>query len=90
MISGDIKDFQAFPQGGGRAGCFGYGENKQKGDNEGGYLPSQQNKLNLIIPNENRKSILFYNIFYILFLPRELTLSTPRKPAFFEGSGPRS
>jgi hypothetical protein len=30
------------------AGCFGYGENKQKGDNEGGLLktlPSQQSRV---------------------------------------------
>jgi cell division protein FtsW (lipid II flippase) len=50
-----------------RAGCFGYGENKQKGDNEGGYLPSQHSKLVFIIPNENIKSILFLMFFIIFF-----------------------
>jgi hypothetical protein len=44
------------------AGCLGYGENKQKGDNEGGLLkpcPASTTRFVFIIPDQRKKSTLF-------------------------------
>jgi len=49
------------------AGCFvGYGENKQKGDNEGGLktLPSQHSKVCFYYNKKNQKCNTFYKNFF--------------------------
>jgi hypothetical protein len=51
------------------AGCFGYGENKQKGDNEGGLKPrpASSTRFGSIITNQGKKTSLFKNFF--IYLP---------------------
>jgi len=48
------------------AGCFGYGENKQKGDNEGGLKPRPASPTRpvFIITNQRKKTSPFINFFH--------------------------
>jgi len=48
------------------AGCFGYGENKQKGDNEGGLKPrpASSTRFVFIITNQGKKTSFFKNFFH--------------------------
>jgi hypothetical protein len=49
---------------------FGYGENKQKGDNEGGLKPrpASSTRFDFIITNQRKKTSFFKN-FFIHLLP---------------------
>jgi len=58
------------------AGCFGYGENKQKGDNEGGVKPrpASPTRRVFIITNQRKKTRFFINFFHPVWIIHESRL----------------